>query len=332
MTLMPPEWPMPTLSCASCAQPQALIECVDPQSRCPSPAPAAARRRLLRALGAVAVLSGAGVRLRAAPPAHPGEAGGEPAILLARTYDARIDPSPYLVSEKLDGVRATWDGQALRHRSGRTVAAPRAFVAALPPVPVDGELWLGRGRFDALSAVVRRVPPDAAEWGGVRYMVFELPGEAGTFAARAVALERLCSALGWEQLQAVPQERLADRAALRRRLETVRAQGGEGLMLHLAAAPWTVGRSDVLLKLKPWLDDEARVVGWRPGRGRNAGRVGALEVEMPAGRRFLLGSGLPDALRDAPPPPGSLVTYRYHGLTDTGLPRFASFLRLHEEP
>jgi DNA ligase-1 len=305
MTLTPPAWPMPTLSCT---------------------------RRALGALASAAMLAGTGVGAGSAAAARRADPDEEPALLLARPWDARNDPSAFLVSEKLDGVRATWDGRALRHRSGRAVAAPSAFVARLPPVPLDGELWLGRSRFDALSAVVRRQTPDEAEWHGVRYMVFELPGGAGPFAARAAALERLCASVGWEQLQAVPQEPVTDRAALRRRLEAVRTQGGEGLMLHLAAAPWTTGRGDVLFKLKPWLDDEARVVGWRPGDGRNRGRVGALEVEMPSGRRFFLGSGLSDALRAAPPAPGSIVTYRYHGLTDTGLPRFASFLRLHVEP
>jgi DNA ligase-1 len=295
------------------------------------PSPGTTRRDVLT-LGLVAVLGATSVRVRAAQRNQEVDSQGEHAIPLARNYDARIDPADYLVSEKLDGVRATWDGAVLRHRSGRAVAAPQGFITRLPPSPLDGELWLGRGSFDALSATVRRTPPDAAEWRGVRYMVFELPGGAGSFAARAAALERVCAAAEWEQLQAVPQAPVADRAALRRRLDAVRTQGGEGLVLHLASAPWTVGRSDVLLKLKPWLDDEARVVGWREGAGRNAGRAGALEVETPAGRRFFLGSGLPDVVRNAPPPAGTVVTYRYHGLTDTGLPRFASFLRLHVEP
>jgi DNA ligase-1 len=290
------------------------------------------RRGVLGALGVAALLGVASVPARAAPRARAGDSDAEPALLLARNYDTRIDPAAYLVSEKLDGVRATWDGAVLRHRSGRPVAAPQAFIARLPPSPLDGELWLGRGRFDALSAAVRRSPSDAVEWRSVRYMVFELPDGPGSFAARAAKLEGLCAAAGWEQLRAVAQVPVADRTALRRRLDAVCAQGGEGLVLHLASAPWTVGRSDVLLKLKPWLDDEARVVGWRPGAGRNAGRAGALELETPAGRRFFLGSGLPDALRDTPPPPGSTVTYRYHGFTETGLPRFASFLRLHVEP
>ncbi|MBL8301392.1 MAG: DNA ligase, partial [Ideonella sp.] len=113
--------------------------------------------------------------------------------------------------------------------------------------------------------------------------------------------------------------------------ETVRA-GGEGLMLHLASAPYVTGRSDVLIKLKPLLDAEAVVVGHRPGRGKYAGMLGALEVRTPEGRRFLLGTGFTDAQRREPPAVGSTVTYRYRDLTTTGLPRFASFLRVRELP
>ena len=74
-------------------------------------------------------------------------------------------------------------------------------------------------------------------------------------------------------------------------------------------------------------DDEARVVAHVPGKGRLEGKLGALQVEMPGGQRFALGAGLSDADRLAPPPVGSLVTYRYRGLTPSGLPRFASFVR-----
>jgi DNA ligase-1 len=261
-------------------------------------------------------------------------AAAAPPLLLASADGPHIDPSRYLVSEKYDGVRALWDGTTLRFRSGRRVPAPGDFLRRLPAVRLDGELWLGRGRFDALSGLVRTEPPDEAAWRAVRYMVFDLPGAPGGFAERSAALAALVAAQGWPALQAVPQRRVADRSELMRLLdETVRA-GGEGLMLHRAdaTATATVGRSDVLVKLKPQLDAEARVVGHRPGRGKYEGQLGALLVETPDGRRFALGSGLSDAERQDPPPLGSIVTYRYRDLTPGGLPRFATFLRVRDEP
>ena len=224
-----------------------------------------------------------------------------------------------------------WDGRQLLHRSGRRVAAPGWFVERLPATePLDGELWFGRRQFDALSAAVRRERPDDAEWRRVSYMVFELPGAEGEFRERAQSIERIAARIGWPHLQAAPQLQVADRAALRQRLAETVAQGGEGLMLHLAAAAYESGRSDALTKLKPFLDAEATVVGYRRGKGKYVGEVGALQVETPQGRRFFIGAGLPDALRREPPARGSLVTYRYHELTAQGVPRFASFWRLHQ--
>ena len=47
--------------------------------------------------------------------------------------------------------------------------------------------------------------------------------------------------------------------------------------------------------------------------------------------RFKLGTGLSDTQRTAPPPVGTWVTFRYRGLTDAGVPRFASFLRVADD-
>jgi len=288
--------------------------------------PRSPRRRLIVATAAATFSAWAGARPKASPAAD----AAIPVPLLATVYTGQVDPALCLVSEKYDGVRAVWDGRVLRHRSGREVPAPRSFLSGLPGEPLDGELWLGRGRFEALSAIVRTVAPREADWARIRYMVFEQPGGAGSFAERAMHLAALAKTARPTQWLAAPQERVADRGALQRRLEAVTAAGGEGLMLHLAAAPAASGRSDVLMKLKPHLDAEAVVVATRPGAGKFRGAVGALEVENAEGKRFLVGSGLSDALRRQPPPPGSVITYRYRELTSNGLPRFATYLRRHE--
>ena len=284
------------------------------------------RRALL--LASAALTLGFPVRSLAAAPrtASPG------ALLptLATVYAGQLEPSLCLVSEKYDGVRALWDGRTLRHRSGRSVSVPRSFVDALPAEPLDGELWLGRGRFDALSGIVRKAEPRLQEWVAVRYMAFDLPGAEGSFAERSVRLAAIVARTNSPQLEAAPQLRIADRPALQRRLDAVVAAGGEGLMLHRADAAWAPGRSDALMKLKPHLDAEAEVVGQREGRGKYRGLIGALEVRAPDGRRFLVGSGLGDALRHDPPRPGETITYRYRDLTSSGLPRFATFVRRHE--
>ena len=283
------------------------------------------RRTLLKTL-AVAALPGASAF---AKPSTPAAAGVLPALPLPGVYADTIDPAPYLVSEKYDGVRGAWDGRTLHFRSGRVVPAPAWFTARLPGEPLDGELWLGRGCFDELSSIVRKEVPVDAQWRQLRYMVFELPGAEGAFEARARRIVEIAGHAAWPQLVAVEQAPVADRASLQRRLAATVAQGGEGLVLHLAEAAYRTGRSDAMLKLKPSLDTEARVVAHHAGKGKYEGVLGALEVRTPQGRHFLIGSGMSDAQRRDPPAPGSVVTYRYRDLTSTGLPRFASFLRVH---
>lgn len=251
-------------------------------------------------------------------------------VLLARNAPAGIDPTLYLVSEKYDGVRALWDGTRLRFRSGRTVAAPAWFTAKLPALALDGELWLGRGQFDTLSGIVRRAQPVDAQWQQVKFMVFEMPQAAGTFAQRAAQLQSVVRQAAWPALQAVEQFTLANPAQLQARLNSTVQAGGEGLMLHLAGAAVVDGRSDVLLKLKPVQDDEAVVVAHIAGKGKYRGVLGALEVQAANGQRFKLGTGLSDAQRQQPPALGSTVTYRYRSVTPAGKPRFASFLRVHD--
>lgn len=256
-------------------------------------------------------------------------AGAAPPLALALEAPADIDPAGYLVSEKFDGVRALWDGRTLRFRSGLAVPAPAWFIERLPATPLDGELWLGRGRFEALSGCVRRQMSDDAEWRQLRYMVFEMPGAGGDFAARAAALRALAQRLGWQQLVAAEQTPVASRQALQQRLDELVRAGGEGLVLHRADAPYQTGRSHALLKLKPLDDAEAQVLGHVAGRGKHAGRLGALRVRTHEGVEFLIGTGFSDAQRDDPPAAGTWVTFTHRGKTADGVPRFASFLRLH---
>lgn len=254
-----------------------------------------------------------------------------PAILLAEVYRNQVDVSKYLVSEKLDGVRAVWDGQTLRFRSGKPVNAPRWFLEGLPKRAMDGELWLGRGSFERLSGIVRREVPDDAEWRQVRYMIFELPGAPGIFAQRAALIGEMVNQADVPWLREIEQFRVVDRNSLQKRLKEVIKGGGEGLMLHRADSLYETGRSDALLKMKPWEDAEATVIGHQPGKGKHAGLLGALRVRTDDGREFSLGTGFTDQQRRNPPPVGATVTYRYHDLTRNGMPRFASFLRVRAE-
>lgn len=269
-----------------------------------------------------------GLQWLAALPFWPQAQAKPTGVQLASDWPVNRSPQGFLVSEKFDGVRAVWDGQQLRFRSGRKIAAPDWFVQALPDHPLDGELWLGHGQFDRLSGLVRQSQPDDAGWRAVRYQVFDAPGQAGPFESRWQALGPVIEAADRSWLLRVEQARVSDRHALLHRLQALVRAGGEGLVLHRADAPWRPGRSDALFKFKPEMDDEAQVTGYQPGKGRHAALTGALLVRTPDGLQFELGSGLSDAQRRAPPPIGSWVTYRYRDRTPNGLPRFATFVRV----
>ncbi|MEO8124849.1 MAG: DNA ligase [Burkholderiales bacterium] len=254
-----------------------------------------------------------------------------PELMLAKVYRGEVVLADYWVSEKYDGVRGYWDGSQLLTRGGRRIAAPAWFTAGWPAVPLDGELWAGRGRFEKAQSTVARESPDDTAWRGMRYMVFDLPAHPGSFDERLTALDKLIGSLDIAWLRAVAQRKIADRAALLALMkQTVRA-GGEGLMLHRGASLYRGVRSDDLLKLKPYEDAEAIVVAHLPGRGKFAGMLGALVVQTPAGVRFNLGTGFSDAQRRDPPPVGSTVTYRYVALNASGVPRHARFLRVRRE-
>lgn len=250
-------------------------------------------------------------------------------VLLAQDYKSGIDVSLYLISEKLDGVRALWDGKALKFRSGQTIAAPTWFIAKLPSTPLDGELWHSRGKFDLLSGIVRTVQPVDTQWQQVKYMVFDLPSGDGVFEVRCQKLLALVKQTNWPQFQWIEQFKLADENALQAKLKQIKAQGGEGLMLHKADAPVTTGRSPMLLKLKPVSDAEGIVIAHIPGKGKYQGMLGALQIKTDDGHSVKIGTGFSDEQRKNPPAIGSTITYSFRDKTPSGKPRFASFMRVY---
>jgi DNA ligase-1 len=279
------------------------------------------RRALLRT--AIATL--------VAPVAFAGHAASPPALMLADVYRQGMSLDDFWVSEKYDGVRGYWDGSALWTRGGERVTAPAWFTAPLPRVPLDGELWAGRGRFALAVSTVRSQTPNDLAWREMRFMVFDLPKQPGDFTTRLTALRKLLPIVGAPWVVPVAQERATTHEALRTLMDKTVKLGGEGLVLHRGASLYRGERNADLLKVKPYDDAEARVVAHLDGKGRHAGRLGALLVEMPDGQRFRLGGGFTDAQRDDPPPVGAWVTYRYNGTHLGGLPRFARFLRVRED-
>lgn len=264
-----------------------------------------------------------------APAAKPESEGDEeaadgPPLLLAERWDNVQDLTGWWMSEKLDGVRAYWDGKGFISRLGNPYHAPNWFVEKLPPTPLDGELWVGRKLFQRTVSIVRRQDKNDL-WKEVRFLVFDAPAMDAPFEER---LEQCRVALGGRPPHAQVHEHQVCRSVdlLRAELARVESLGGEGLMLRMPASRYVAGRSSTLLKVKTFHDAEARVVGHVAGAGRHKGRLGALEVETAEGTLFSVGTGLSDAERSAPPALGAVITFRYQELSTGGVPRFPSFV------
>lgn len=253
------------------------------------------------------------------------------AVLLAKIYHDEIDVAQYLVSEKFDGVRAIWDGKQLITRQGNPIVTPAWFAADFPKEQLDGELWIKRGAFDKVSGIVRKQVPVDADWRQVSYLIFELPHGEGDFSLRYQKLKSIINKAKVTHLKLVKQFTVSNKTHLKQKMAAVVKAGGEGLMLHRANALYETGRSDVLLKLKPFLDAEAVVIAHLSGKGKYEGKMGALLVELPDGLQFKLGTGFTDAQRANPPAVGSIVTFLYQEKTKKGKPRFARFLRVRKE-
>ncbi len=259
--------------------------------------------------------------------ALPVAASETPEVMLANVYRQPEDVTQFWVSEKLDGVRARWDGRQLISRGGNIFVAPEWFVRNFPDRPLDGELWIGRGRYeDVVSAVRQQKPHDG--WKNVKFMVFDLPAHGGPFTERVEAMRQLAKT---PYLEVIEQFRLDSNKTLMQKLDDIAGQGGEGLMLHRQNAFYHSGRSDDLLKVKPFEDAEAVVIGYKPGKGKNTGLMGAIKVRMDNSKEFYIGTGFTQLQRKNPPLVGSLVTYRYQGFTQAGIPRFAVFVRQRNE-
>lgn len=243
--------------------------------------------------------------------------------LLAKTYQGQ-PVTGWWMSEKLDGVRAIWTGAELVSRNGNRFAAPDWFLAQLPKqVMLDGELYAGRQAFQTCVGRVRKKTPVDADWRGLHYQVFDAPAVAGGFEARLAAAEQALA--GCAVASVVAQTCCADARHLQAFFADLVAQGAEGIMLRRPGSAYEGKRSNHLLKFKPTESDEAEVIGHAAGQGKHAGRLGALVCRW-RGVVFQIGTGLSDALREAPPTLGAAVTFAYQGVTDGGVPRFPVFI------
>ena len=254
-----------------------------------------------------------------------------PPIQLANIYHSDIDLKNYLVSEKLDGVRGYWNGKNLISKEGNIYHPPKWFTKDFPDQVFEGELWAERGRFEEVLGIVRSDSDDNQNWQKIHLMLFDLPKHKGTFEERLQAMKDLVEKSNSQYLKVIEQSEISDQKTLLKRLDEVVKNGGEGLVLHRKDSLYQAVRNDDLLKLKTYLDAEAKVLKIIAGKGKYQKMMGAVLVENEEGIKFKIGGGFSDEMRKNPPVIGTIITYKYFGKTKDNKPRFASFLRVRQD-
>lgn len=256
--------------------------------------------------------------------------GASQGMMLPGVYAEGDDVVGWLFSEKLDGVRGYWDGEKLWSKNGKSFQPPAAFVRGLPDFALEGEIWGGRGTFEkTLSIVLQEEPHDG--WLQLKFAIFDVPRAPGAFTLRLEKAQSWFVDHPSPYAFVIAQMPVRHAAHLQEELQRVQELGGEGLIVRDPGALYTGGRSTQILKVKEFQDAEAVVIEHLPGQGRNLGRLGALLVELPNGTRFKIGTGFTDAERNNPPQLGEVITFKYFGYHQSGIPRFPSFLRIRRD-
>ncbi|PUU74235.1 hypothetical protein B9Z19DRAFT_470385 [Tuber borchii] len=256
--------------------------------------------------------------------------------LLAEKWDLEKgrDPTGWHMSEKLDGVRAYWDGETFRSREGNPFYAPAWFTKRMPKdITLDGELFTTRGGFQECVSIVRaHNKPDAWKFS-VTYQIFDIPSMGDKpFEERIAYLKDLFGRLRIRWVHVLEHTICKGRPHLFDTLDKVTANKGEGLMLREPGSLYANSRSKTLLKVKRFFDADAIVRGHERGTGKYSNCTGALRVEMlddngePTGTFFKIGTGLTDKQRQNPPKIGTIVIYRFQELSRDGNPRFPAFV------
>ena len=261
-------------------------------------------------------------------------------LLLSKISEQEIQNknfNGYLMSEKLDGVRGIWEVGKFKTRQDNPIYTPSYFTYNFPSFKLDGEDWIARAKFDEVSALIRGDNLDSSLWKSVTYNVFDVPNACEEFKLTSCTLSNRLKVL--EQylhqnpnpyIKIIKQIPIKDQEHLKEFYKDIVLNKGEGVVIRKDLVPYEKGRSKNAFKLKPYEDAECKVIGYTEGKGKFQGKIGALLCQMPNDRVIRIGSGLKDKDRENPPKIGSIVTYKFNGLTKNSLPRFPVFLRIRD--
>lgn len=295
-------------------------------------------------------------------------------ILLLKNFDSKLindnNIKDFLISEKLDGVRALWNGKHFYTRNGNVINVPKCFTQGYPKFFLDGELWSKRADFNNIISITNKSNASCKDYENINFYVFDVP-HFETFENLEnikikeldcnILSEKLCFLESRLQIlrdflrgkvttiRIIRQEKLENMRALESKLDSITKLNGEGLVLRKNHAPYIAGRSNYNFKLKKFQDSECKVKEITQGKGKFEGKMGAIicvqtlesfspniHPKLNATNKnelieFKIGTGFSNNLRENPPKVGTIITYKFQGFNKNGTPKFPVFLRIYKK-
>jgi len=226
------------------------------------------------------------------------------------------DPTGWWISEKLDGVRAYWNGKKMYFKDGTEMHPPPGFVVDFPPVPLDGELWAGRQNFYEVAKAVKSTEVEA--WRDVKYLVFDTTQSQMKYEERMEFINKYIPA-NHSNISQIDIWRCKSNDDLMYVLAQVEQNGGEGIILRKPQSYYYEQMS--FFKLERYDDDDAMVV-------ENLNDSKAMKCRLSNGKEFVL----PTPTIDPLPAPESIITFRYLAMSkQDNIPTCTSLLRIRPE-
>lgn len=255
------------------------------------------------------------------------------------------DPSGWIASEKIDGVRAVWNPTGFVSRVGKPFQVPADFISAKKwpkGISLDGELHVPGQSVGFVSGMVHRKAPQ--DWSALRYFVFDVIGIPGNFLKRLERLEFLVSTLGSDKIVILKQIRINNMQEAYKLYKHTLQSGGEGLVLRDPNSTYEDKRSNAMLKWKPSPSAEAKIIGFQEGTGKYKSKLGAFIVSF-EDQEFSLSGKIPDSMRlqykfnkdqitimsFEVPQIGDLVTFEFMTISEHGIPRQPIFIAVRRD-
>ncbi len=231
------------------------------------------------------------------------------------------------MSEKLDGIRAYWNGKDLLSKNGNRIHIPKELIKNYPIFHLDGELWTKRNDFENIQSIVLDKTP-TKKWNQITYNIFEVPNQKGNFYQRIKVLENWVKTNKNTNIRIIKQIKCKNKEHLNSYLEALINEKAEGIIIKNPNISYFIGKNKNILKVKKFKDMEGKVIAINYNTDN---KFKSLKILLNNGITFNLGGGFSNKEKINHPKIGDIVTFKYYGLTKYKKPKFASFLRIRKE-